>query len=163
MTAPTQTTPDPQARFAVEMSRARQNLPMAAIAGFATMAACAVAWAAITATTGYQIGFMAIGVGLAVGLVVRMVGRGVDTSFRILAAILALAGCAIGNLLTACVFFAAANEVGVERVLEVLDYTLAYELMRSMFSAMDVLFYAIAVWEAWRLAVDPSRAVTPAT
>jgi hypothetical protein len=126
---------------------------MAALAGAAASAVSAAVWAGITALTEYQIGFMAIGVGVLVGFAVRFAGRGIDAAFRALAAFLALVGCAAGNLLAACVFFAAAHEVGVERVLEVLDFDLAAHLMRAMFSPMDLLFYAIAVYEAWRLSV----------
>ena len=145
--------PDPVAQHALEMARSGQNLPLAAAVGLATTAVSAAAWAGITATTGYQIGFMAIGVGLLVGLAVRATGRGVDASFRVLAASLAFLGCAVGNLLTGCVFFAQAHEVGLGRVFEVLDLALAWHLMRALFSPIDLLFYAIAIWEAWRLSV----------
>jgi hypothetical protein len=126
---------------------------MAALAGAAASAVSAAVWAGITALTEYQVGFMAIGVGVLVGFAVRFAGRGIDPAFRALGAFLALVGCAAGNLLAACVFFAAAHEVGVERVFEVLDLDLATHLMRAMFSPMDLLFYAIAVYEAWRLSV----------
>jgi hypothetical protein len=162
MMTPSQPQPEMGADLAREMARVEQNFVLAALAGLVTSAVTAVAWAAITAATGYQIGFMAIGVGVAVGLVVKRVGHGLDVSFRILASLLALAGCAGGNLLVACVFFAGANEVGVGRVLELLDWKLAQELMRATFSPMDVLFYALAVWEAWRLAADAPPTSMPA-
>lgn len=155
-------THDPHADFAREAARARQNLPMAVIAGLAASLVSAAVWAGITAATEYQIGFMAIAVGIAVGFAVRIAGNGVDASFRLLAGVLALAGCAIGNLLAACVFFASAHEVGVERVLEVLDAALVTHLMQAMFSPMDLLFYGIAVWEAWRLAIVAPAVSAPA-
>jgi hypothetical protein len=96
---------------------------------------------------------MAIGVGLAVGYAVRVAGKGFGVSFRILAATLALAGCLIGNLLVACVLYAEARQLGIARVLETLDVALAMQLLQVTFSPMDLLFYGIAVWEAWRLAV----------
>jgi hypothetical protein len=154
--------PDPHADFALEAARARQSFPMALLAGVAASAVAAAIWAGITAATEYQIGFMAIGVGIAVGLAVRLAGRGVDASFRVLGAILALLGCAAGNLLAACIFFATAHEVGLARALEVLDLELATNLMRAMFSPMDLLFYAIAVWEAWRLSIAAPAVTAPA-
>jgi hypothetical protein len=145
--------PDPQAQYALELARSAQNLPQALLAGAAAASASAVLWGVITALTGYQIGFMAVGVGVAVGFAVRAAGHGVDTSFRVLASILAVIGCAAGNLLAGCAFFAAANEVGVERVLQALDLDMAANLMQAMFSPMDVLFYGLAILEAWRRSV----------
>lgn len=152
MSTPT-SAPDPIAQHELTLARDRQNLVLAIAAGAVTAALSAIAWAAITATTGFQIGFMAIGVGIAVGYAVRVAGRGLDTGFRAVAAALALLGCACGNLLVACVYYAEGNEIGVLRVLEVLDLDLALFLMQAMFSPIDLLFYAIAVWEAWRLSV----------
>jgi hypothetical protein len=163
MTAPTGSPPDPQARFALEIARSRQNLGLAALAGAATAAAAAAAWAAITAAAGVQSGLMAIGVGIAVGLVVRATGHGVDVPFRVLGATLALSGCVAGNLLAGCVFLAGAHQVGVVRVLEVLDWTLAVQLMQAMFSPIDVAFYGFAAWEGWRLAVRAPAAAASAT
>lgn len=140
-------------RYALEMARSRQSLPLAAVAGSAASALMAVAWAGITAATGYQLGLMAIAVGVAVGLAVRAAGRGFDPSFQLLAALLALVGCAVGNLLAGCVFYAQGQQVELLRVLEVLDVELALFIMEAMFSPMDLLFYGFAVWEAWRLAV----------
>lgn len=153
MSEPSQIAPDFEAQHALEVARSHQNLPTAALAGFATASILAAAWAGITAATEYQIGFMAIAVGFLVGHAVRVAGHGVDVSFRVLGSLLALLGCAAGNLLAGCIFFARAQEVGVERVFEVLDADLAWNLMRAMSSPMDLVFYAIAVWEAWRLSV----------
>jgi len=132
--------------------RPEPNLAAALAAGTATALAMAVVWAGITAVTNYQIGFMAIGVGIAVGFAVRTAGGGSATPFRLAAALLALAGCLGGNLLVACVVYARAHEVGIERVLEVLDLQLSEFLLVQTFTPMDLLFYGLAVWEAWRSA-----------
>lgn len=153
MSADSPTVPDPEAQHALALARSQQNLPLAAVAGLAVAAASAAVWAAVTAATGYQIGLMAIAAGFLVGITVRATGRGIDVSFRIVASLLSLLACAAGNLLTGCILFAQAHEVGVERVLEVMDADLAWFLMEAMFSPMDLLFYGIAVWEAWRLSV----------
>lgn len=140
--------------------RSEPSLVGAVAAGAATALASAVLWAVITAVTEYQIGFMAIGVGLAVGMAVRVAGGGAGVPFRFIAAALALAGCAAGNLLVGCVFYAATQEVEVWRVLEVLDLELATFLLQATFSPMDVLFYGLAVWEAWRIA-GPQQVAEP--
>jgi len=58
----------------------------------------AALWALITVATNYQIGFMALGVGFLVGHSVRAFGKGVDTGFGVLGAVLALAGCLAGKI-----------------------------------------------------------------
>jgi hypothetical protein len=159
MSTPPTPTSDPTADHAFQLARAEQNLPLALLAGSVAATLSAAAWAGITAATGYQIGFMAIGVGVAVGLAVRAAGRGLDVSYRVIASLLALAGCAGGNLLVACVYFAQAHQVGISRVFEVLDLELSLFLMQATFTPMDLLFYAIAIWEAWRLSVVARHAV----
>lgn len=128
-----------------------QNLVMGAAAGLAAALAGAAAWAAVTVGTGYQIGFMAIGVGFLVGYAVRFAGKGVTSVFGIVGAVLALVGCALGNLL-AVTSIAAANEgVPLLDAITQLDLPMIQELMVAFFSPMDLIFYAIAVYEGYRL------------
>lgn len=94
--------PDP---LRIELARQRlaaeQKLGAGIAAGAVAAAAGAALWAAITVATGYQIGFMAIGIGFLVGWAVRSAGKGVDKTFGIAGAVLALLGCVVGNLLAA--------------------------------------------------------------
>ena len=85
---------------------AASNLPLGALAGLGAAIAGAAIWAAITAATEYQIGWMAIGVGFLVGFAVRVVGKGSEASFGVVGAVLALLGCLLGNLLTLAWFAA---------------------------------------------------------
>jgi len=147
METPNQSIPVPP----LQLQGTEPNLIAGAAAGGLTAVVSAVLWAGITAVTEYQIGFMAIGVGLAVGFVVRSAGGGTTVPFRLVATVLALLGCVLGNLLVGCVFYAQAEEVGILRVLEVLDIELARDLLQATFQPIDLLFYGLAVWEAWRL------------
>ena len=52
---------------------AASNLPPGVVAGLGAAIVGAAIWAAITAATDYQIGFMAIGVGFLAGFAVRLV------------------------------------------------------------------------------------------
>ena len=151
--------------YAREAARSQQRLALAVAAGTIVAGSSAILWAAITATTGYQIGYMAIGVGLAVGLTVRHAGRGIDQSFAILGATLALLGCAAGNLLTGVAFIARDNQVSITQALSALDTQMALGVMQALFSPIDLLFYGIAVWEGYRLScttVQPVGAAAPA-
>jgi hypothetical protein len=141
---------DATIRYALEQLRSEQNLPFALLAGAASAAVGAGAWAAITAATGYQIGFMAIGVGLLVGFAVRFAGKGLDPLYGAIGAVFALVGCAAGNLLTGCIFVAQNEQVALMQVLSALDVQVAQQIMLAMFSPMDLLFYGLAVYEGWR-------------
>jgi hypothetical protein len=137
-------------RAALERLRREQNLVGGAVAGAVAALAGAAVWAAITAATGYQIGWMAIGVGFLVGFAVRAVGKGIDKTFGVLGAALALAGCVAGNLLTGCWFLAQEFEAEFIGVLTGLTPGLAIEILKAMFSPMDLLFYGFAVYEGYR-------------
>ncbi len=143
--------------MAMERLRSEQNFGAAVLAGLAAAVVGAVAWAAITAVTGYQIGYMAVGVGFIVGSAVRVVGKGVDRVFGIAGALLALLGCLLGNLFTVCYFVSVAVEMGILEVLTMLDPAIVIDMLVTTFSPMDLLFYGIAVYEGYRL---PFRQLT---
>src|SRR5882672_10328355 len=71
-----------------------ENLPMGFMAGLIAAAVGAGLWALVTILTGYQIGWMAVGVGFLVGWAVRAGGKGTHTVFGMMGAMLALGGCA---------------------------------------------------------------------
>lgn len=129
------------------------NLGAATAAGLAAAVAGAVIWAAVTAITEYQIGFMAVGVGFLVGLAVRRFGNGSSSIFGMVGATLALLGCALGNLLTMAWFVAAQESVPYADVLTGLNGRFALELMQAGFAPMDLLFYAIAAYCGYRYAL----------
>jgi hypothetical protein len=120
----------------------------------------AVAWAAITASTHFQIGYMAVGVGILAGYGMRVLSGGRDRADGIAAGIVALLGCVLGNLLTAVVVIAQHQHYAiVPAALAVLmQPALALELLRDGFDFMDLLFYAIAVYAGYRAALKPPSA-----
>jgi len=140
-----------QLQFALEQLRSQQNLVGGLVAGLAASFAGAAVWAGVTVATGYQIGWMAIGIGFLVGIAIRTVGKGLDKVFGILGAVLALLGCAVGNLLAVCGIVAQQESMPFLEVLSRLNPTLVQELMVATFSPMDVLFYGIAVYEGYKL------------
>lgn len=137
---------------AVERLRGEQSLFGGALAGTAAALGGAAVWAAITAATGYQIGWMAIGIGFLVGFAVRLVGKGIDKVFGVLGASLAFAGCVAGNLLTGCWYLAQSTGADLVDVLADLTPSLAARILEATFSPMDLLFYGFAVYEGYRLA-----------
>lgn len=143
---------DRMAKLAVEEAmaklRAEQNLVGGIAAGAAAALATAILWAVITAATKYQIGWMAIGVGFAVGMAVKFVGKGVDTSFRISGAALAILGCVLGNVLTISYLAADHFKVSLWEVLGKPSFIV--DVMKADFGFMDLIFYGIAAYCGWQ-------------
>ena len=111
----------------------------------------AALWAVITVTTGYRIGFMAIGVGFLVGLTVGRLGKGTTPAYGILGAALSLAGCVVGNVLAFTGLIAQSEGLPYFATLSQLDVMAISTLLTETFSPIDLLFYAIAVYEGFKL------------
>lgn len=135
-----------------EIMRKHQDLPYAIIGGLAAAIVGAIIWGTVTYFTHYQIGYMAIGVGLLVGFSVRYFGAGVDLPFGIVGAFFAVFGCALGNLLSQVGFLAEAESMGYFEVIPYLNWSVIEQIYRESFSPMDVLFYGIAGYEGYRFA-----------
>ncbi len=130
----------------------------AVVGGLAAAVAGAVVWAVVTVTTKFQIGFMAVGVGFLVGWAVQRTGRSGAAILGYLGATLALLGCLLGNLLSAAGFLAQGRDLPLLGVVaRVLSHpSVAASLLQATFSPMDLLFYAIAVYEGYKLARNPA-------
>jgi hypothetical protein len=127
-----------------------QNLLFGVIGGAAAAAIGAALWAIITAVTNFQIGWMAVGVGLLVGYAVRIFGKGIDKTFGAVGGVLSLLGCVVGNLLTACILISKHEHIPFLQLLFRLNPEIAIELIKATFHPMDLLFYGIAVYEGYR-------------
>src|SRR5438046_4554102 len=130
-----------------------ENLPMGFMAGLVAAAVGAGLWALVTIVTGFQIGWMAVGVGFLVGWAVRIAGKGTHRAFGIMGALLALGGCAVGNLLTIVVIAARHFEIPLVAVFSRLTPDVVVQLMGATFSPMDLLFYGIAIYEGSRFSI----------
>jgi antitoxin component YwqK of YwqJK toxin-antitoxin module len=135
-----------------EILRKQQDVVLAIVGGLSAAVLGAIVWAMVTVATNYQIGYMAIAVGLLVGFSVRYFGAGVDKYFGYIGAILALFGCALGNLLSQVMFAANAESVGYMDILILLNFELILTIFEESFSPMDVLFYGIAAYEGYKFA-----------
>ena len=133
--------------------RSQQNMTHGVIAGLCAAIAGSIVWAIVTALTGYQIGWMAIGIGFIVGLATRRFGQGIDQSFGFAGAGLALFGCMLGNLLTVCIVVAHQFGVGYMEVIGSLDGAAVLGIMTDTFQPMDILFYAIATWAGYKYSI----------
>ena len=135
--------------MAVE-SQQPENFPLAVAAGVGAAIGGALLWALVTVVTNMELGIIAIAIGYIVGQAIKAVGHGRSQKFGILGAVCGLVGCALGSLLSYLAFYADAMHVGYVDVLGMLNVSLIERLMSAFFSPIDLIFYAIAVYEGYR-------------
>lgn len=136
---------------AFQKFEAEQSMVGGFLAGGVAALVGAGVWALVTILTGYQIGFMAIGVGFLVGLAVQFAGKGIHKIFGVMGAALALIGCLLGNYFTVVHFVGEAEGLGFFDTLTKINPAGIPELMMITFSPMDLIFYGIAVYEGFKL------------
>ena len=134
----------------MEESPVRENMLAVLAAGLAAMLAGAVLWAPVTVITHMELGLMAIVVGFVVGLGIQKTRKRPNKNFSILGAVLALIGCLLGNVFS---FVAIAVQQSGAPFADTLSHVSAAGLLAVMadnFEAMDLLFYAIAIYEGFK-------------
>ena len=154
-----------QVDYGIQRLQEEENFSFAVVAGVVAAALGAAVWAGVTVVTEYQIGWMAVGVGLLVAFSIRFTGKGLSAKFQVIGALLALLGCVAGNFLTLCYFIAQNEGMGVFEVLTQINPAAIPEIMISTFSGIDAIFYGIAVYEGYRFSLrqvseDELEAVT---
>ena len=130
----------------------QQNMLMAIAGGAGAAVIGAAVWAGVTVSTGYQIGWMAIGIGFLVGIMVRFLGKGLTMPYGVIGAVFALVGCLGGNLLSLCGFISIQESVSFIMIVENMlkQPAMIVELLKATFNPMDFVFYAIAVYEGYK-------------
>jgi hypothetical protein len=130
--------------------KANQNFMFGMIGGIIAATIGAIIWAIITALTNFQIGWMAVGVGFLVGFAVRIYGKGLDSIFGIMGAILSLLGCLAGNLFASCIVLSKHQSIPILDLLSRLNLDIIVKIMTATFSPIDLLFYGIAIYEGYK-------------
>ncbi len=133
-------------------ARAAQNFPLAVAAGIGAAIVSAIAWAVLTVTTHMRMGLFSIGVGVLVGYAVRETGKGIDKRFGYLAMLCALLGCGIGDVLTDITYYATIRGMPLIEAATSLTPALMQRLMVIFFKPLDLIFYAIAIYQAYKMA-----------
>jgi hypothetical protein len=149
----------PSTQSAIEQIDDQPNLIMGWIGGVIAMLVSAGIWGAITYFTGYQIGWIAIGVGFLVGIAIRFLGKGKSLTFGISAAVLSLIGCVLGNLLVYAGIIARQEGASFLDIFFFLLLTpaAAIEVFTIAFDFFDILFYALAAYVGFNTAMDLKR------
>lgn len=133
--------------------RRYQNFFYAFLGGLLVAAIAALGWAFATAITGFQAVYMALGVGLLVGIAVRFFGAGINRVFGVLAALLALAGSLLGYYLSQTSLLGKVYLASILKVPEYLHLDLMIGSIRDTFVPLDLLFYGLAALLAYLLAI----------
>lgn len=136
----------------MDQMKREQSIPRGLLAGIVAGAVAAIVWALITKVTGYEVGWIAVGVGFLVGLAVRQFGKGIDVRFNIMGAVIALLSVMFGKVLAICMFAAKEADVGAFEIFNQLTFEIMFELLKETFHALDLLFYGLAVWAGWQYA-----------
>ena len=131
---------------------APENFPLGLAAGLGAALLGGAVWAAVTVTTNFKIGWIAVGIGFLVGHAVRTAGRGHSQRFAIAGAALALLGCVLGNYFTVLGTVAGRQHLDFLGLLARIPPGVALKVMVSAFEPMDLLFYGIAVYEGYKFA-----------
>jgi hypothetical protein len=126
---------------------------MGFMAGLVAATVGAGLWAFVTLATNYQIAWMAVGVGFLVGWAIRVAGKGTHTVFGVAGAMLAVGGCAMGNLLAVIVVAARQFGVPLHDVFTRLTPDVVYSLMQSSFRPMHLFYYFVAIYEGYRFSI----------
>lgn len=148
-------TPEEKQRYykLAERLLSEQKFAAAALAGVAAMLLAAGFYAAITvASGGFSYSFMAAGIGAAIGIAVQFLGRGIASKFVVLASILAIVGCLLGNLLAVVVAVARANGVSPVEVLAMIPPTEFPQVIVSDLQFADLIFWIVSIGAASYLA-----------
>lgn len=126
----------------IEKLKSEQNYFKGILSGITAGLVCAFLWAQICIFSGLVISAMAIGVGLVVGLTIRLVGNGIEKKFGYWGAIISLFSCFLGDILAIIGFVAKANDLPF---FEMLIFRFNYSELPSFFmetlNFKDFLFY----------------------
>lgn len=136
------------------------NLPvrmvLATCAGLVACFAGAVLWGAVTVFTGYELGIIAIALGLMVGGVIAFVKKSDHIYFGIIGALLALIACVLGKYFGMIGLIAQEYSVGYFNCMQNLTTDMVVSLFKETFSPIDLLFYGLAIYEGFRLSMVSS-------
>lgn len=133
-----------------EELKAQQNFPVAILGGILASIVCIFIWTMITVATKYQITYMAIGVGVAVGFTIQKFGKGLTPVYGILGAILALIACFCGNIISyTCLEAELYEGYSYLNAISDINFNRVLNLSVSTFQLMDLLFYGLAIYTGY--------------
>lgn len=128
----------------------RQRLLPGLLAGAIALIIGTGLWAMVSIFAGHAMGWLALAVGLLVGLSIQFFGRGMEPIFGWMGAALVLLGCAIGNVLAVCGLASQAENIPLLSLCASITPALALKLTQQSFNVIDLIFYALAIYSGYR-------------
>ncbi len=132
---------------------AEQSIPRGLLAGIGAGLLAAFVWGLLTKVTGYEIGWLAIGVGFLVGISVRKFGKGLTPTFQIMGAVIAGLSVAVGKVVAISMAWAAEFDISAWEFFTSLSISQMIDMLKDTFHGIDLLFYGFAIWEGWQFAL----------
>jgi len=121
-----------------------QSLRNAIVAGLITIVIFCALWVALTSLTNRVFPWMTVLLGAMLGFAVRRAGRGVDWRFPILAAVLALLGSLLGNIVVAASYTAEIFDTGTLQILRAVTSMTWPVFFDEVLTAADAFYAAFA-------------------
>ncbi|RUT30556.1 hypothetical protein EJP77_12055 [Paenibacillus zeisoli] len=109
----------------------------------------AVLWTVVGVSTEREVGYVALGVGALTGFAVQLLANKRTTRVH---QIIAAVAAAIGVLLGKYFLFAYVGNDGFDGMFNSYTFSMFQEMSGEIFDALDILFLALAVVPAWRIA-----------
>ncbi len=132
-----------------------QNFAAAVIVGAVATLLAAAIYGITTAIWNFSYGFAAVGIGIAVGISMQYLGRGIKMKFAVAASLYTIAGCVLGNVFRVVMDLARANGISPLDVIQSNAFSVLTGRAASYVSYVDLVFWVVAVFAAVFLARRP--------
>lgn len=130
----------------------RGNVILGFLAGLFAAVIGAGIWMGVEVSLNLKIGYVAIAIGAMVGFAVRLAGHGSIPLYGVIGAVLTLAGCVGGEILSNLYLASSAQQSMVDLARST-DYV---QMVQTIFTKMDpitYLIYGIGIFEGYKLSI----------
>lgn len=141
----------------IQKLRKNQSMGLAVLGGLSAFLFCTAIWALISIKIEYQVGYMAIGIGLIVGLAVRYSGQGYRWKYGLVGAIFSLLSIIVGNVLMVTMYVSFNEGIPFSSLLGSLDIRVFLDIMKSLFEPVDLVFYGITLYVGFKISYRRSN------
>ena len=138
-----------------EVLLSEQNFAAAVIVGAVATLLAAAIYGITTSLWDFSYGFAAAGIGIAVGIPMQYLGRGIKMKFAVAASLYTIAGCVLGNVFRVVMDLARANGISPLDVFRSNAFSVLTGRAVSYVSFVDLVFWFVAVFAAVFLARRP--------
>ncbi len=132
-----------------------QNFAAAVTVGAVATLLAAAIYGITTAMSSFSIGFAAAGIGIAVGISMQYLGRGIKMKFAVAASVYTISGCVLGNVFRVVVSLVREAAVSPLDVFRSKAFSVLIGESVAYVSFVDLVFWLVAVWFAVFLVKRP--------